>query len=630
MVVMCSFSVARLIALLLPAGLILHKHEETISAGMALIAALAPAAHRENIRRIVREHRAARGVTAEGRRRHIGLRARTGTSKHMTETPTDSLVFKQATESWEFGEVHRLNYDTFVEEIPQHEPNTDRRLVDKFHSENVYFVCLSGRELLGMVAVRGKRPFSLDQKLENLDSYLPAGRTVCEIRLLSVRPNRRNGHVFHGLLRTVLDYCIPAGYDMAVISGTVRQDRLYRHLGFVPFGPRVGAGAALYQPMYLTAEAFDATALKMRETRPTTAVTDGRPGPGTEDRSALPASFLPGPVNVHPDVMAALSGAPVSHRSESFIRDVAETRRMLRDLTGAQHVEILQGSGTLANETVAGELACSGERGLLLSNGEFGGRLIDHATRWQLDFSVLSSDWGAPFDYAELERALHADPDVRWVWCAHCETSTGVLNDLERLETCCRKRNVDLCLDAISSVGTVPVNLRHVRLASCVSGKGLAAFPGLAIVFCVESHATPRRSLPRYIDLSYYAEKSGIPFTLSSNLLHALQAALKRLSPTERFEHIRQVGAWLRGELRAQGFHIVAADDHASPAVVTIALPEGLDSGTVGRAMEAQGIIVSYNSEYLLKKRWIQFFLMGECAQIDLAAAVARLAALTH
>ena len=84
------------------------------------------------------------------------------------------LVFKSATEDWEFEEIHRLNYKTFVEEIPQHNPSPARRLVDRFHAENTYLICLCGHKLAGMLAVRGNRPFSLDQKLPNLDSLLPA------------------------------------------------------------------------------------------------------------------------------------------------------------------------------------------------------------------------------------------------------------------------------------------------------------------------------------------------------------------------------------------------------------------------------------------------------------------------
>src|SRR3974377_1520576 len=94
-----------------------------------------------------------------------------------------ALVFKFATEDWEIEQIHRLNYKTFVEEIPQHQAAPTHRLVDKFHRQNTYLICLCGGKLAGMLAVRGERPFSLDQKLEQLDSYLPPGRRICEIRL---------------------------------------------------------------------------------------------------------------------------------------------------------------------------------------------------------------------------------------------------------------------------------------------------------------------------------------------------------------------------------------------------------------------------------------------------------------
>jgi len=100
--------------------------------------------------------------------------------------PQEPLVFKVATEDWEFEQIHRLNYKTFVEEIPQHQASPTQRIVDKFHAENTYLICLSNQKLVGMLAVRGNRPFSLDQKLPELDSHLPPGRTICEIRLLAI------------------------------------------------------------------------------------------------------------------------------------------------------------------------------------------------------------------------------------------------------------------------------------------------------------------------------------------------------------------------------------------------------------------------------------------------------------
>jgi hypothetical protein len=161
-----------------------------------------------------------------------------------------SFVFKVASEDSEFEQIHRLNYETFVEEIPQHEAPPGGLLVDRFHQENTYFICMRGGRLVGMVAARDQRPFSLDQKLENLDSYLPVGKSVCEIRLLSIDKEHRDGLIIQGLLTMLARHCMDRGYDIAIISGTVLHVRFYRRLGFVPFGPRVGTAEALYQPMY--------------------------------------------------------------------------------------------------------------------------------------------------------------------------------------------------------------------------------------------------------------------------------------------------------------------------------------------------------------------------------------------
>lgn len=167
-----------------------------------------------------------------------------------------SLKFKIATEDWEFAQIHHLNYTTFVEEIPQHGANPDHALVDKFHRENTYIICLDRDRVVGMIAVRGRRPFSLDQKLENLDAFLPAGRRLCELRLLAVDKKYRNGWVFWGMGKVLAEHCLKHGYDLALISGTTRQQKLYRHLGFVPFGPLVGPAGAQFQPMYLSIETF--------------------------------------------------------------------------------------------------------------------------------------------------------------------------------------------------------------------------------------------------------------------------------------------------------------------------------------------------------------------------------------
>ena len=167
------------------------------------------------------------------------------------------LTFKIATEPDEFEQIHRLNYQTFVKEIPQHHTNSDGRLVDKFHAENTYIIALEDGRVVGMVCARDQRPFSLDLKLENLDSYLPRHKSVCELRLLAIARSHRNPKVFRGLMSRLAEHCEFKGYDLGIMSGTTRQLKLYRHLGFEPFGPLVGGEEARFQPMYITFAAYE-------------------------------------------------------------------------------------------------------------------------------------------------------------------------------------------------------------------------------------------------------------------------------------------------------------------------------------------------------------------------------------
>jgi GNAT superfamily N-acetyltransferase len=151
----------------------------------------------------------------------------------------------------EFEQIHCLNYRGFVEEIPQHPANESKRLVDRFHEQNKYVVAICEGQMIGMIALRGTRPFSLYAKLKDLDSFLPMAKSVFELRLLYVLPEFRNSSVFFELARSVALVAKQGGYDLALVSATLRQKRLYRHLGFVAFGHQVGTPLAPYQPMWL-------------------------------------------------------------------------------------------------------------------------------------------------------------------------------------------------------------------------------------------------------------------------------------------------------------------------------------------------------------------------------------------
>jgi aspartate aminotransferase-like enzyme len=121
--------------------------------------------------------------------------------------------------------------------------------------------------------------------------------------------------------------------------------------------------------------------------------------------------------------------------------------------------------------------------------------------------------------------------------------------------------------------------------------------------------------LPRYLDLGLYATSKGIPFTISSNLVYALRTALEHHQPDKAFGEIADLSVWVRASLRDLGFRLIGPDAHLSPAVITIALPPTMSSESVGRRLEEAGYALSYRSEYLLERNWVQICTMGECSR---------------
>jgi len=510
-----------------------------------------------------------------------------------------TLTFKVATEQKEFEQIHRLNYETFVEEIPQHKPNADRALVDKFHRENTYIICKQGDELLGMLAVRGNRPFSLDEKMSDLDSYLPNHRSVCEIRLLSVRRESRHSGVFRDLIARAVEHCRKSGYDLVVASAALRQKKLYEHIGFVPFGPIVGTTQASFQPMYLTEESYESSIRRVIEQR-------------AESSGVRKMFLLPGPIDVSRDVQRAFNESTISHRAEDFLKVHRDTKELLCRLVNAKNVEIFMGSGTLANDVIAAQLSLKQQNGLILSNGEFGRRIISQAKRFALSFESICFEWGRPFDAAEIRRIVSEDPDIRWLWAVHCETSTGMLNDIAMLKEISNERGMSLCLDCVSSIGTAYVDLGGVSFASAVSGKGLRSYGGLSMVFYAERPASFGGDLPAYLDLAAYCGNDGVPYTVCSNLVCAMHEALLNLDMDRNLRTVAGISAWLKDELRKIGLAEVISDEYANPFVVTVGLPCGFDSEVVGSRLEREGYFIAYRSGYLLERNWIQICLIGD------------------
>lgn len=515
-----------------------------------------------------------------------------------------------ASEPEEFKQIFKLNYQTFVSEIPQHTPNAKELLQDKFHSENIYFICLENSAVIGMVAVRSNRPFSLDFKLPKLEQYLSVSERPIEIRLLAIRPDRRHGQILGLLIRAIWNYCLENNFSCALISGRVKNLPLYQKLGFKAFGPLVGTLIAPYQPMYLDKPSINKTLsiFKLNE----------------EDNQVLnsASNFLPGPVSISKSVAQTFVSTAFSHRSEKYSSLLNKIKNQLGQLTHLLQMEILMGTGTLANDVIASQLSLLNQPGLILSNGEFGERLIAHANGFQLQYIKHQIPWGEAYNYKIIDEILGNNPNIKWVWSVHSETSTGMINPLNELKIISQKRNVHICLDCISSIGIIPVDLEGVHFASTVSGKGLGAFTGISIVFYEKIYANSAKLIPQYLNLNLYQSSNGTPFSGSSNLLSALNSALEIKLQKDSFLSLKKQAEWFYSQIIKHGLPLLELPPNQQTSVFTFKIPKNISSYHIGKNMESQNILVSHNSQYLIEKNWIQICLFTEHDQKKLLSLV--------
>ncbi|TQR21479.1 aminotransferase class V-fold PLP-dependent enzyme [Psychrobacillus vulpis] len=488
----------------------------------------------------------------------------------------------------EFEAIAKLNYETFVEEIPQHEPDPSGMRVDAFHHENVYVIVLKDQELAGMVAFRAARPFSLDQKLGQVEELLPKDALegqLCEVRLMAVAKAHRNGRVFYYLARALSDYAYENGYGAAVISGTIREQKLYNQLGFEPFADPVGTEEALFVPMVLTRERFDnSVAARFKQKR---------------------YSFYPGPVQQTEIIQKAFIEKPISHRSHEFKVMLERVKNGLLRMSGAAYVHLLVGSGTLANEAMIAQLHVLGEKGLIVTNGAFGERLEKQADRWGLSYAVQAYEWGKPFDLAEIESELNTG-NYSWLLMTHGETSTGMLNQLNELVEICKKNNVLLCADCVSSFGALPFQMDGVYLATGVSGKAIGTMSGLAFVFS-NTEITTSENIPAYLDIGLTA-KHMIPFTMPSQFVLSLENALKAYEDGARYKLLHNRMKFIEEEVKKYQIELFANKNY--PMIFTWTETEFPQLAEDARM---SGFDLHYKSDYLLEKGLLQI----SCIQPD-------------
>ena len=320
---------------------------------------------------------------------------------------------------------------------------------------------------------------------------------------------------------------------------------------------------------------------------------------------------MPGPVNLHPEVKEVYYNNFLSHRSAKFYEDVIQFRTALCEFVKAKNVAFLVGSGSLANEVVVQYLKLLPGKGLILVNGEFGKRIKEQASYSNLAFDLIEEPLGKAFDYDAIEQSLASTP-YAWLWFVNCETSSGVLNNLPLLKQLTAKYNTKLAVDCISSIANTDVDLSGVYMASCTSGKGLASYPGIALVFFEDAVLQQEaHGIPKYFNLKHHKDTNWVPYTVNTNLFYSLIHAFKGVAHDSHRENIKVISDYIYEQLAQLGFSFLGNYHEMMPGIISIICPPHINSYDLGVELEKNNIYVNYGGAYLRQANYFQICIMG-------------------
>lgn len=338
--------------------------------------------------------------------------------------------------------------------------------------------------------------------------------------------------------------------------------------------------------------------------------------------------FLPGPTEVHPEVLQAMTGPMMSHRSAAMEDLWGRLQRGLGEvLSTPGPVVISTSSATGLME--AGVRAAGVRRVLCLVNGAFSGRFANIARRSGLHVDVLEVPWGEVHEGALVAEAVRAHkPDL--VTVVHCETSTGALNPVgELLDAVSEARPEALkVVDSVSGAGGAAVDPHGWGADFLLTGsqKALALPPGLAFGVASERmvlQVSESQAPGLYFDLAHLVDHARLnrpPTTPAISLLYALDVQLERISREgfrRRLERHTEMASvlyrWVADSsaARAWGMRILAPEGARSPTVTTLVLGSSERADEFVQAMADQGVTIGsgYGS---MKKDAVRIGHMGD------------------
>ncbi len=315
----------------------------------------------------------------------------------------------------------------------------------------------------------------------------------------------------------------------------------------------------------------------------------------------------PGPSLVDPRVLQVMASPLVGHLDPYFLQVMDHTQELLRYVfeTENQLTIPVSGTGSAAMEAAVANMIEPGDRALVCINGYFGQRIAEMARRYGAEVETISLPWGQAFTAEQVEKALEANP-AKIVAIVHAETSTGVLQPLEAIAQVVNAHGGLLLVDAVTSLGGLPVRVDEIGIDICYSGsqKCLSCPPGTGpitlgprAVAALENRTTQVTNW--YLDLSivqkYWGKERTYHHTAPITSDFALYEGLRIVAEEgleNRWTRHRQNAQLLWDGLEALDLTMHVPLEYRLPTLTTVRIPDGIDDGQV-----RSRLLTDYNIE---------------------------------
>jgi len=313
--------------------------------------------------------------------------------------------------------------------------------------------------------------------------------------------------------------------------------------------------------------------------------------------------FIPGPVEVRPEILAAQTAPMIGHRSPDYAELQARIVPKLRPLFGtAGRVFIVTASGSGLQEAAVRN--CVARRCLCLVNGAFGERWCQVALANGKQADPLEASWGKAIRPEHVDERLRKG-DYDAITVVFNETSTGLLNPLPEIADVVRQYpNVLLLVDAVSAAAGVEIRADEWGVDVCLtsSQKALALPPGLALCSVSDRAMARAESVPHrgwyfdFLEYEKYAAKNRTPATPAISLMQALDVQLDAIAAEgweTRFARHKQLMGQVHAWVEAHGFDYFAEADYRSPTVTAVRNTRGVDIGRLNTFLRGRGMLIS-------------------------------------